>query len=142
MALSNRERNIVERGIRFRGDAAELLGRWPAPGSEVFHFVQAAAPGAPEAVALCAGEAPDADLLALMGRAVASATRPRGRLLTGQQIMTALGLPPGPEIGRLLDAVELARADGRLSTPEEALAWLRESRGARPDSNENPVEEP
>ena len=38
-----------------------------------------------------------------------------------------LGLPPGPEIGRLLAAVEEERAAGLLSTREEALEFVRRS---------------
>jgi tRNA nucleotidyltransferase/poly(A) polymerase len=38
-----------------------------------------------------------------------------------------LGLPPGPEIGRLLAAVEEERAAGLLSTREEALDFVRRS---------------
>jgi len=37
-----------------------------------------------------------------------------------------LGLEPGPEIGRLLELVEEERAAGTISTPEEALALVRE----------------
>jgi tRNA nucleotidyltransferase/poly(A) polymerase len=38
-----------------------------------------------------------------------------------------LGLPPGPEIGRLLEAVEEERAAGIISTREEALELVRHS---------------
>jgi len=39
-----------------------------------------------------------------------------------------LGLPPGPEIGRLLELVEEERAAGTISTKEEALELVRRSR--------------
>lgn len=42
-------------------------------------------------------------------------------LLSGQDLMVALSLPPGPRIGRLLAAIQLARAEGRILTPGEAL---------------------
>jgi hypothetical protein len=36
-----------------------------------------------------------------------------------------LGLPPGPEVGRLLELIEEERAAGAISTREEALALAR-----------------
>jgi hypothetical protein len=47
-------------------------------------------------------------------------------LLRGTDVMAALGLAPGPEIGRLLRAAREAQAAGELATREAALAWLRE----------------
>lgn len=44
-------------------------------------------------------------------------------LLTGQDLMTALQLPAGPRIGRLLSAIQLARAEAKITTPAEALHW-------------------
>jgi len=43
-------------------------------------------------------------------------------LLTGQDLMTALNLPPGPVIGQLLAAIQLAKAEGSLSTAADALS--------------------
>jgi hypothetical protein len=40
-----------------------------------------------------------------------------------------LGLPPGPEIGRLLDRIEEERAAGVIATREEALELVRRERG-------------
>ena len=47
---------------------------------------------------------------------------PAEPLLRGDE----LGLEPGPEIGRLLELVEEERAAGTISTPDEALALVRE----------------
>jgi poly(A) polymerase len=47
-------------------------------------------------------------------------------LLTGHDLL-ALGIPQGPEIGRLLAALEDEQLEGRLSTREEAQAWLRKA---------------
>jgi putative nucleotidyltransferase with HDIG domain len=49
-------------------------------------------------------------------------------LLDGRQLMTALHLEPGPEIGRLLRLLEEAQAAGDISTPEEALRFAQRSR--------------
>ncbi len=48
------------------------------------------------------------------------------RLLTGHDIMSALGLVEGPAIGRLLAAVEEAQAGGEVRDREGALAFVRE----------------
>jgi poly(A) polymerase/tRNA nucleotidyltransferase (CCA-adding enzyme) len=48
-----------------------------------------------------------------------------GPLLRGEDVMGALGLRPGPLVGRLLAASREAQALGLISTREEALAHLR-----------------
>ncbi|NET35018.1 MAG: CCA tRNA nucleotidyltransferase [Cyanothece sp. SIO1E1] len=47
-------------------------------------------------------------------------------LVTGRDLMQALGIPAGPQIGQLLEAIQLARAEGKLSTAAEALQWAKE----------------
>lgn len=47
-------------------------------------------------------------------------------LITGQDLL-ALGMQPGPAIGALLQDIENARDDGKISTSEEALAFAKES---------------
>jgi tRNA nucleotidyltransferase/poly(A) polymerase len=42
-----------------------------------------------------------------------------------------LGLPPGPEIGRLLELIEEERAVGTITTREEALDYVRRHAGSR-----------
>ncbi len=49
------------------------------------------------------------------------AAEPAERLVRGDE----LGLPPGPEIGRILAAIDEERAAGTISTREEALALAR-----------------
>lgn len=46
-------------------------------------------------------------------------------LLTGRDLI-GMGWPEGPEIGRILAALEEQQLENRLSTREEALAWLRD----------------
>jgi Poly A polymerase head domain len=48
---------------------------------------------------------------------------PAGPLLRGDE----LGIPPGPEVGRLLELVAEERAAGTISTREEALELVRRS---------------
>ena len=49
----------------------------------------------------------------------------RERLITGDEIMDALNLKPGPLIGEILEQVEALQFDGRIHTPEDALAAAR-----------------
>lgn len=44
-------------------------------------------------------------------------------LMTGQELMAALHLKPGPLIGQLLAAIQLAQAEGKVSTPSQALEF-------------------
>lgn len=41
--------------------------------------------------------------------------------LTGRDLMAILHLPPGPQIGQLLEKIQLAQAEGNIHTREEAL---------------------
>ncbi len=43
------------------------------------------------------------------------------QLVTGKDLMQELNLPAGPQVGKLLTAIGVARAEGRISTPKEAL---------------------
>lgn len=42
-------------------------------------------------------------------------------LVTGNDLMKAFNLPSGPQVGKILDALGLARAEGRIATPADAL---------------------
>jgi tRNA nucleotidyltransferase (CCA-adding enzyme) len=43
------------------------------------------------------------------------------QLVTGNDLMRSLNLPAGQQIGQLLTVIGVARAEGRISTPQEAL---------------------
>lgn len=49
-------------------------------------------------------------------------------VLSGQDLMHSLGLPPSPQIGRILSALQIAKAEGMIETREEAIClaqgWL------------------
>jgi poly(A) polymerase len=69
------------------------------------------------------------------------AKAPPPKLVDGHLLMEALGLEPGPLVGRLLDVVQEAQAAGEIATQEEALALSREvlaklkrEEGASPDA--------
>jgi tRNA nucleotidyltransferase (CCA-adding enzyme) len=44
-------------------------------------------------------------------------------IVSGRDLMTTLQLPAGPQIGKLLEMLQMARAEGRISSREEALAY-------------------
>ena len=46
------------------------------------------------------------------------------RLLDGRDIMKALGIPPGPRIGELLERVREAQAEGEIKNRDGALALI------------------
>jgi tRNA nucleotidyltransferase/poly(A) polymerase len=47
------------------------------------------------------------------------------QLLTGRDIMDELGVDEGPHVGKLLQELHRAEREGRVSTREEAIAWLK-----------------
>ncbi len=47
-------------------------------------------------------------------------------LLNGYDLMTALDLSPGPQVGELLEAIREAQAVGKIETREQAIAFARE----------------
>lgn len=46
-------------------------------------------------------------------------------LLTGRDLMAQLQLPPSPTIGHLLEAIQLAHAEGKVSNRAEALSFAQ-----------------
>jgi hypothetical protein len=52
-------------------------------------------------------------------------------LLNGYDVMQALQLTPGPEIGRILHLIEEAQASGEIDSREEALAFAHAAASAR-----------
>ncbi len=80
------------------------------------------------AVALSAVAVGGMDAIASMMQRFLDVTDPVAHpipVLTGQDLMTALELPAGPMIGRILAALQLARAEGRISDREDALGLAR-----------------
>jgi putative nucleotidyltransferase with HDIG domain len=50
-------------------------------------------------------------------------------LLSGHDVIEALQIKPGPEIGRLLRLVEEAQATGQITTREQALVFVKRAAG-------------
>lgn len=91
----------------------------PADGSPraIHRFRRATEPYAFEALAYLGAS----DLSGAVERA--RATEPAEPLLRGDE----LGIPPGPEVGRLLELIAEERAAGTITTKEEALDLVRRS---------------
>ena len=47
------------------------------------------------------------------------------RLLSGNALL-ALGVEPGPQIGRMLEKLEDEQLEGRIRQRDEAEAWLKQ----------------
>ena len=62
-------------------------------------------------------------------RALDVAERPPAPLLKGRDVV-ALGVAPGPQVGRILKAVYELQLDGAVTTPEEALERARQLLGS------------
>jgi len=67
----------------------------------------------------------------LLGEALAWRTDPPRAPVRGDRLARALGLRPGPELGRLLAELEAASFAGEISGPEEAIERAREMLGDR-----------
>ncbi|MFN3650468.1 MAG: hypothetical protein ACK47B_12895 [Armatimonadota bacterium] len=131
LALSNDERHLIEKGLAAAPRLRELAARWPVSGRERYRAFRGGGRALPEAVLLAAAADGgwSAAYAELLEEALWRHQRPPEPLLTGQEVMQALKLRPGPQIGRLLEEIEEARADGMLRTRDEALAYLLERHG-------------
>ena len=104
---------------------ARTLARASVPADtsprEIHRFRRRTEPWAAEAIALLGG-----------GRELAEAVRRARRQEPAEPLVRGdeLGLPPGPEIGRLLERIEEERAAGTISTREEALELARREASA------------
>lgn len=68
----------------------------------------------------------------LLGEGLAwRANRPRPPL-RGDELARAVGLRPGPEIGRVLAELEEASFAGEIASPDEAIEWARELLAGQP----------
>ena len=72
----------------------------------------------------------------MAGHAEEAAALSAPPLLDGRDAMDALGLQPGPELGRLLRLLREAQAVGAVTTREGALTYIREMRDQPLDTSE------
>jgi tRNA nucleotidyltransferase/poly(A) polymerase len=129
LALSNDEKQIIVKALAAAPGAAELAARWPVAGRERYRLFKRAGSAEPEAVLLAPGQwKPAHD--ELLAAAVEHHFSPPQPLLTGHEVMKLLRLKPGPDLGRVLEELAEAQADGLVGTPEAARQWLQEGRTA------------
>jgi tRNA nucleotidyltransferase (CCA-adding enzyme) len=47
------------------------------------------------------------------------------QIVSGKELILALNIPASPVVGELLTEIAIARAEGKVTTPEQAIAWAR-----------------
>jgi hypothetical protein len=47
------------------------------------------------------------------------------RWLNGHDVMRILDVPPGPEVGRILEELDVAIGTGEIRSKEDAVEWLK-----------------
>lgn len=140
LRLSVRETLALEAAISLQ-DSPLLTAAGEPPRREVYRFYRDGGDIATGALLLALARelaAPDfrpdcweqvtrwvQDILALRFERASEVIEPP-RLLDGDELMAALGLPPGPLVGTLLEEIREAQAAGEVHTREEALARARE----------------
>jgi hypothetical protein len=111
LPISNEQRRFARRVLRAAPPA-------DASPRAVHRFRRETEPWAVEALLLAGA----ADLVPAVE--ASRADDPPAPLLRGDE----LGVPPGPEVGRLLDRIAEERAAGTIRTREEALELVRRER--------------
>ncbi|MBU1019315.1 MAG: CCA tRNA nucleotidyltransferase [Patescibacteria group bacterium] len=65
------------------------------------------------------------ELLALYEKAKKKIAKEPKKLLSGEDVMVALGIGAGPELGEVLDELHEAQLAGTIKTKKQALKWLK-----------------
>jgi hypothetical protein len=68
----------------------------------------------------------------LLGEALAWRANPPRPPVRGDELARAVGLEPGPQIGRVLAELEEASFAGEIASPDEAIEWARELLAGQP----------
>ena len=100
-------------------------------------------PGFEAALAIRGAEAPDAAAAVSRFLAGFGGNRSPERLVRGRDLIEA-GLAPGPRFGELLEAAFDAQLEGRLTSRDEAIEFVRRLHHAEnsPDNTEPPLDSP
>lgn len=123
VALLDRLQVFRQDGYDVRGQVLALLAAQNAPFPNEDLPTRARRLAETVEVELLAALTNDAPLRAAAD-ALGAARTPLVPLLSGRDLL-ALGMEPGPELGRVLAAVREEQLAGRLSSPDPALAWAR-----------------
>ncbi len=129
MALSADEVRLAGQATSAIGSLAKLRASATLRPSDALRVVRKHAAFELEAVLMACsvnpGEVNDARMI---DWALERRLHPPAPLLDGRAVGDALGLAPGPEIGRALRELEEAQADGLIESPEDAIEWLKQWR--------------
>lgn len=142
LRFSNAEVQLLGKTVRHHADLDSLECSLPLAPRAVYRFFRRAGEAGVEAVLLSLADflskyAPPPPLQAWasrvdMAQALLEAYfEARDRiieptpLINGQDLLEALGLEPGPKVGRLLEAIREAQAAGEVQTHEQALSLAR-----------------
>jgi hypothetical protein len=96
----------------------------------VWRFLLEAGEGASDALLLLQASDPGSRPIARRLRTLARRRRAIPSV-SGADVLEWLDIPPGPEVGRFLEAVRVEALAGRIRTIGEARDWLRGRKAAR-----------
>jgi tRNA nucleotidyltransferase/poly(A) polymerase len=91
--------------------------------ADPWRWIRRAGRDAPQALALLAASGKASRLLSARLARLLRAAR-RGPRFAGSDVMSWTGIAPGPEVGWLLEELELAALAGRIRTRREGRKWL------------------
>lgn len=113
--------------------------RSPLEGDDAWRWILRAGDRAPDALRLLEMHAPRSRRAA---RRLSARLRRRRAILEirGGDLLEWLSLPPGPDVGRLLEAVRVEGLAGRVRTRAEARKWLKNGAARRADDRPRPSE--
>lgn len=139
LGLSNAEREELSGVLRC---VRALRGTWPEAGVSSRRRI-GMEPGFEAALAIRGAEAPDEAAAVSRFLAGFGGNRSPERLVRGRDLIEA-GLAPGPRFGELLEAAFDAQLEGRLTSRDEAIEFVRRLHHAEnsPDNTEPPLDSP
>jgi tRNA nucleotidyltransferase (CCA-adding enzyme) len=121
---SNEEASAVARLLALADRARER-----PKGDDVWRFLLEAGEGASDALLLLQASDPGSRPIARRLRTLARRRRAIPSV-SGADVLEWLDIPPGPEVGRFLEAVRVEALAGRIRTKGEARDWLRGRKAA------------
>lgn len=128
-ALGAREASLLSALLREQEAATALLREVVTAGRDLYGFVRRAEGWAAEVLVFAAAGADTAVTSQSLGRVLQGVVRQEAQiaapLLSGTEVMALCDLKAGPAVGRALEALAEARAEGVIRTPEEAREWLK-----------------
>ncbi|MGG6294803.1 CCA tRNA nucleotidyltransferase [Leptolyngbya sp. AN02str] len=129
LKYSRAEIQSVLTAIRHLPDLIDLATQVPALAKDQYLFFQQVGPTFPAVVLLAVAHGIPLEAIAVLIHHFLTPNDPIAHPqapITGRDLMTALQLPPSPHIGKLLEAIQLAQAEGIVTNAQEALEFARQ----------------